>query len=273
MSSVDPRFTEALYDEDTAAAAKTLRDLCGIIANEPGPLALVVLGSGLADALDRWGTPRAHTTLDALPGVQAPAADGHRNGLAVYTRPQGHVLVAHGRTHLYEGASPSQVSALVRAAAQAGTQAAILCNANGCLRDWELGDVMTIRDHLNFSGASPFTGPLFADISAVWDTTLSRAISTHTQRHGTYALMRGPEYQTRAETRWLAISGADVVGMSTVIEAVTAHALGMRVGGMSVVSDLSFSEAPTDPLAVIAAATRASDTVRAGVEAALAALV
>jgi purine-nucleoside phosphorylase len=91
------------------------------------------------------------------------------------------------------------------------------------------------------------------------------------QRRGVYAILRGPEYQTRAETRWLASTGADCVGMSTVMEALTLRALGVRVAGMSVVSDLSFADAPTDSSAVVEAAARAGETVRRGIEAVLAA--
>ncbi|RRC94698.1 purine-nucleoside phosphorylase [Schaalia canis] len=277
-AAVDPRFTEALIDEAAADAALAITIACG----GQQPSALVVLGSGLAGALDgehatdsdtvrwgAWGEPREILPLSALPGVMAPVADGHLDELRVYERPCGPVLVALGRTHLYEGVAPKAVTALVRAAAAAGVERAILCNANGCLKEWELGDVMTITDHLNFSGSSPFDGPLFVDIMGVWDAELSTALSEHTQRSGTYAIMRGPEYQTMAETRWLASTGADCVGMSTVMEAITAHALGVRVCGMSVVSDLSFADGPTDPQAVVEAAARAGRTVFAGIEAAL----
>ena len=306
-TQVDPRFTEALIDEAAADAALAITIACG----GQKPFAIVVLGSGLAGALDEdcieggsiaaadtaggnlsasspksgttksglaesgpaqwgaWGRPREILPLSALPGVMAPVADGHRDELRVYERPCGPVLVALGRTHLYEGVNPRAVTALVRGAAAAGVERAILCNANGCLKDWELGDVMTITDHLNFSGSSPFDGPLFVDIMSVWDGELSAALSEQTQRSGTYAILRGPEYQTMAETRWLASTGADCVGMSTVMEAITAHALGVRVCGMSVVSDLSFADGPTDPQAVVEAAARAGRTVFAGIEAAL----
>ena len=265
--TADPRFSSVLFDPEATAAAEQIRSLCGGV-----PFALVVLGSGLAEALnERWGVPSASKPLGSLPGVSAPVADGHLNELRVYMRECGPVLVATGRTHLYEGHGPLAVTALIRAAACAGIKRAIVTNANGCLRDWSLGDVMVITDHMNLSGSSPFDGPLFVDISQVWDRQMSKRMREYCSREGTYALLRGPEYQTGAESRALAQLGADCVGMSTVLEAITAHALGVRVAGMSVVSDLSFAQVETDPQDVVDAARKASTTVVAGIEAALAA--
>ena len=263
----DPRFASALLDEEATAAASALVSLVG-----GEPRALVVLGSGLAPALDAaWPAPRTRLPLASLPGCLAPVADGHGGEVRVYDHASGPVLVATGRTHLYEGHGPRPVTALARAAAGAGVERAVLTNANGCLRDWQLGDVMAVTDHMNLSGASPFDGPLFLDVSAVWDPELTAALRGPCQREGTYTILRGPEYQTPAETRALAGMGVDCVGMSTVMEALALHALGVRVAGMSVVSDLSFAAAPTDPGLVVEAAARAGETVRAGIEAALAA--
>lgn len=263
---VDPRFPSALIDEDALAGASVLAEAAGDLRLDT----LVVLGSGLASALDGWGPPRARLPLSSLPGVSAPVADGHVDELLLHCREGVGVLVALGRTHLYEGAAPSSVTALARVAAAAGVRRAVLCNANGCLRDWSLGDVMAIEDHLNFSGSSPFDGPLFIDVSHVWSPELTNLLAGICQRRGSYALLRGPEYQTRAETRWLASTGADCVGMSTVMEAITLHSLGVEVCGMSVVSDLSFATEATDPTAVVEAAARACDTIVAGIDAILA---
>ena len=262
--SVDSRFTRALLDDEAVAAARVLTDLAG------RPDALVVLGSGLADALDEaWGAPVATVSLGEIPGVVAPVADGHGGELRAYETSGGVVLVATGRTHLYEGLGVRPVTALARAVVAAGIRRAVLTNANGCLRPWNLGDVMAITDHGNLSGTSPFDGPLFLDVSTVWDAQMTDALRGVCQREGVYAILRGPEYQTMAETRILAGLGVDCVGMSTVMEALTLHALGVRVAGMSVVSDLSFADAPTDPTAVIEAASAARQTVVAGIEAAL----
>ncbi|OMG11833.1 purine-nucleoside phosphorylase [Actinomyces naeslundii] len=245
---------------------------------------LVVLGSGAADALAAWGEPEASLPLSDLPGVLAPVAPGHDDRLDSYvvgrdqevSEQEGggerRVLVACGRSHLYEGHGPRPVVALARIAAAAGVRGAVLVNAGGCLRSWRIGEVMTITDHLNLTGSSPFDGPVFTDIRSVWDGELAGALGSITARSGVYAALRGPEYQTVAESRMLADLGADCVGMSTVMEAIVLHRLGVRVAGMSMVSDLSFAQAPTDPDEVVRLAAAAHATIAAGIETVLAAM-
>ena len=243
---------------------------------------LVVLGSGAADALAAWGEPEASLPLSDLPGVLAPVAPGHDDRLDSYvvgrdqevSEQEGggerRVLVARGRSHLYEGHGPRPVVALARIAAAAGVRGAVLVNAGGCLRSWRIGEVMTITDHLNLTGSSPFDGPVFTDMRSVWDGELAGALGSITARSGVYAALRGPEYQTVAESRMLADLGADCVGMSTVMEAIVLRRLGVRVAGMSIVSDLSFAQAPTDPDEVVRLAAVAHATIAAGIEAVLA---
>ena len=241
---------------------------------------LVVLGSGAADALDAWGEPETSLPLSDLPGVLAPLAPGHEDRLDSYVVGPGgsesgagqRVLVARGRTHLYEGHGPGPVVALARIAAAAGVRGAVLVNAGGCLRSWRIGEVMTITDHLNLTGSSPLTGPVFVDVRGVWDAELVQTLGAVTERSGVYAALRGPEYQTMAETRMLEAVGADCVGMSTVMEAIALHQLGIRVAGMSIVSDLSFADEPTDPDEVVRLAAGAHMTIAAGIEAVLAAM-
>ena len=245
---------------------------------------LVVLGSGAADALASWGEPAASMRLSDLPGVMVPVAPGHEDRLDSYVVARGRrmagqevggerrVLVARGRTHLYEGHGPGPVVGLSRIAAAAGVRGAALVNAGGCLRSWHIGEVMTITDHLNLTGSSPFDGPVFTDMRSVWDGELAGALGSITARSGVYAALRGPEYQTVAESRMLADLGADCVGMSTVMEAIVLHRLGVRVAGMSIVSDLSFAQAPTDPDEVVRLAAGAHTTIAAGIEAVLAAM-
>ena len=245
---------------------------------------LVVLGSGAADALAAWGEPEASLPLSDLPGVLAPVAPGHDDRLDSYvvgrdqevseqeSGGERRVLVARGRSHLYEGHGPRPVVALARIAAAAGVRGAVLVNAGGCLRSWRIGEVMTITDHLNLTGSSPFDGPVFTDVRSAWDDELADVLRGVTERSGVYAAVRGPEYQTMAETRMLESAGADCVGMSTVLEAIALHQLGVRVAGMSVVSDLSFAQAPTDPDEVVRLAAGAHTTIAAGIEAVLAAM-
>ena len=245
---------------------------------------LAVLGSGAADALAAWGEPEASLPLSDLPGVLAPVAPGHDDRLDSYvvgrdqevseqeSGGERRVLVARGRSHLYEGHGPRPVVALARIAAAAGVRGAVLVNAGGCLRSWKIGEVMTITDHLNLTGSSPFDGPVFTDMRSVWDGEFAGALGSITARSGVYAALRGPEYQTVAESRMLADLGADCVGMSTVMEAIVLHRLGVRVAGMSIVSDLSFAQAPTDPDEVVRLAAAAHATIAAGIEAVLAAM-
>ena len=240
----------------------------------------MVLGSGAVGALDAWGEPAASLPLSDLPGVLAPVAPGHEDRLDSYAVGPGgpesgagqRVLVSRGRTHLYEGHGPAPVVALARMAAAGGVRGAVLVNAGGCLRSWRIGEVMTITDHLNLTGSSPLTGPVFVDVRGVWDAELVQTLGAVTERSGIYAALRGPEYQTMAETRMLEAVGADCVGMSTVMEAIALHQLGVRVAGMSIVSDLSFADEPTDPDEVVRLAAAAHTTIAAGIESVLAAM-
>ncbi|MDO5747495.1 MAG: purine-nucleoside phosphorylase [Actinomycetaceae bacterium] len=265
-------FPQFLIDDEIKNGAQYLKDKCGSDLD-----VLIVLGSGLADTLahDPLGDLIDTFELSDIPGVMKPIADGHLDQMHLYQTLDSEgkkltIAVALGRTHLYEGHGPDPVTALAKICYAAGVKTAILCNANGCLREWELGDVVAIDDHLNFTGTSPFNGTFFTDISATWDQEYTEALSKVCQRRGNYAIMRGPEYQTMAETRFLHGAGVDCVGMSTVMEALMLHALGVRVCGMSVVSDLSFSTQETDPHAVVEIAARAQQTIRQGIDTILA---
>ena len=285
--SLEPERLEALHASAGAGGPGPAMEGAHQIARRTGVPRhdlLVVLGSGAADALAAWGEPAASIRLSDLPGVMVPVAPGHEDRLDSYVVARGRksggqeggggrrVLVARGRTHLYEGRGPGSVVALSRIAAAAGVRGAVLVNAGGCLRSWRIGEVMTITDHLNLTGSSPFDGPVFTDVRSVWDDELADVLCGVSERSGVYAAVRGPEYQTMAETRMLESAGADCVGMSTVLEAIALHQLGVRVAGMSVVSDLSFAQAPTDPDEVVRLAAGAHTTIAAGIEAVLAAM-
>ena len=285
--SLEPERLEALSASAGAEGPGPAMEGAHQIARRtgaPGHDLLVVLGSGAADALASWGEPAASLRLSDLPGVMVPVAPGHEDRLDSYVVSRGQkaggqeggggrrVLVAHGRTHLYEGHGPGPVVALARIAAAAGVRGAVLVNAGGCLRSWRIGEVMAITDHLNLTGSSPFDGPVFTDVRGVWDDELADILSGVTEKAGVYAALRGPEYQTMAEARMLESVGADCVGMSTVLEAVALHQLGVRVAGMSIVSDLSFAQTPTEPDEVVRLAAGAHTTIAAGIEAVLAAM-
>ncbi len=254
-------FYQHLITAQIAGVSEQLKSQAG------GELkALVVLGSGLVDALDSWGDPDYQGRLSELSGVLAPVADGHLDKYAIF----GKTLVTYGRTHLYEGHGPDPVTVLPKIAVGAGVKRAVLCNANGCLRDWKLGDVMAISDHANFTAVSPFSGTFFTDIWSLWNPQLLAVAQQYVQRVGTYGILRGPEYQTPLESRILRDAGVDCVGMSTIMEALTLHALGVEVAGLSVVSDLSFAPGSTDPSAVVEIAQRANATLAQAINAILA---
>lgn len=217
---------------------------------------LVVLGSGLHQVIDVIQTGlaqmRARVSYEEL-GVPLPSAPGHGHELCSVEMDGVNVLVATGRSHLYEGLEPAQICRLARIAAACGVWAGLLTNAGGCLQDWRIGDVMLIGDHVNLSAQTPFDLPSFTDIWSIWDADFKSALRPLTQREGVYALLRGPEFQTRAESLMLRAGGIDMVGMSTILEAIALHQLGVRLAGLSVVSDLSFATEPCTHEAVLAA--------------------
>jgi purine-nucleoside phosphorylase len=200
----------------------------------------VVLGSGLGGAAARLGDA-AMPMVDA--GFPMPSVAGHSGTLVAGTIGSARVLVLAGRVHLYEGHDPHAVVHGVRTAARLGCRKVLLTNAAGGIRPGlAVGDLVAIGDHLNLTGANPLTGihdlphPRFVDVSDLYTLapTVARAGGVET---GIYAALPGPTYETPAEIRMLATLGADLVGMSTVLEALAAHALGLEVGGLSLVTN------------------------------------
>jgi purine-nucleoside phosphorylase len=145
----------------------------------------------------------------------------------------------------------------IRTAAAAGCTTAVLTNANGSLRpDWELGQVVLVRDHLNLTGTSPLTGARFVDLTDCWSARL-RAIARDLDPslpEGVYAWLPGPHYETWAEAEWVRRIGGDVLGMSTVPEAIAARECGVEVVGLSTVTAVEGSDAGIDPSEVVAVA-------------------
>ena len=235
------------HDRQRADQIRTAaQQICSTTGVEKYDL-FVVCGSGLADSLDRCGEVIAEIDMGDLP-LFIPAAKGHGHllrSMRISTLDGVcHLLVATGRIHIYEGYMPADIVQLARIAAMTGIDAAVLTNAGGCLRDWSLGEVMRIKDHVNLSGISPFTGPVFVDISHVWDEEI-RQWCLHADRDGIYAICRGPEFQTVAESVAMRDAyGIDMVGMSTIMEAIALHQMDVKVAGLSIVADLSFADEP-----------------------------
>ena len=225
--------------------------------------AVVVLGSGWGPAADAFGDPATVLDMADVPGFLAPTAQGHAGQIRSCPRPDGGAtLVLLGRTHLYEGHGLDAVVHGVRTAAAAGARLALLTNANGSLRPgWELSRPVLVADHLNLTATSPLVGPRFTDLTDTWSARL-RALAREldpTLAEGVYAWLRGPHYETRAEAAWLRTAGADLVGMSTVPEAIAARALGLEVVGVSTVTAVAGpadGASGTDPDEVVAVAER-----------------
>ena len=239
---------------DPYALARTAADRLAELTGRPRHEALVVLGSGWGPLVETWGEPDAAFAVQELPGFLAPVADGHLGQVRSYDVGGVRTLVVLGRTHLYEGHGPRPVVHAVRTAAAAGASLAVLTNANGSLRaDWELGRPVLISDHLNLAATSPLEGPRFVDLTDAWSRRLrdlARRLDP-SLAEGVYAMLPGPHYETWAEAEWLRRIGADVLGMSTVLEAIAARECGLELLGLSTVTAIEGTESGIDPDEVI----------------------
>ncbi len=236
-----------------AAAADAIAERTGVVRHA----AVVVLGSGWDAATDALGALVAELPVGELPGFRAPVAPGHRGLVRSYDADGLPVLAYLGRTHLFEGHGPAAVAHAVRVAAAAGARAAVLTNASGGLRtDWPRGTGALIADHLNLTFESPLDGPQFVDLTDAWSPRL-RAVARAadpTLVEAVYAQLRGPAVQSPAETRMLQVLGADLVGMSTVVEALAARAAGLELLGLSAVTTHEGTGEQLDPDDVVAVA-------------------
>jgi purine-nucleoside phosphorylase len=202
----------------------------------------IVLGSGWVPAIDALGTAVADLPVTDLPGFLPPAVEGHAGRIRSLEVGGRRVLAFLGRTHLYEGRGVEPVVHGVRVAAAAGCRVVVLTNACGGLRPGlAVGDPVLISDHLNLTWRTPLVGPRFVDLSDVYAARL-RALVREIDpsiAEGVYAQFPGPQYETPAEVRMAGVLGADLVGMSTVLEAIAAHAEGCEVLGISLVTNLA----------------------------------
>ena len=205
----------------------------------------VVLGSGWRPVADVLGAAEVELAMDELPGFARPTAVGHGATVrSLRVGPEGRrVLVILGRTHLYEGRGVDSVAHGMRTAAAAGCRAVVLTNAAGGIReDFRVGRPVLISDHLNLTATSPITGANFVDLTDLYSSRLrglARRIDP-SLADGVYAGLPGPHFETPAEIRMLRTLGADLVGMSTVLEAIAARAAGIEeVFGLSLVTNLA----------------------------------
>lgn len=245
------------------------------------PAALVTLGSGLGALAEELEDPRAADFAEL--GLPAPTVPGHTGRLLVGRLGGVEILAQQGRLHLYEGVPAEAVTAVVRAAGAAGVGTYLVTNAAGGLRPHQSpGHLVLLSDHLNLTGASPLTGrvpPAFVDMAGAYSPALrarARAVAAAAGvflAEGVYAGLAGPAYETPAEVRMLRALGADLVGMSTVLEVVEARAAGMAVLGVSLVTNVHRAGGtPTDHAEVLEAAAAAGPALAAVVRGVVATL-
>ena len=222
-------------DEAASAAGREIRERAGA-----APAVAVVLGSGWAAAAEELGTPVFEVAATELPGFAPPTAPGHRATVRVARIAGACVLFFTGRVHLYEGRSPAEVAHAVRTASAAGVRAILLTNAAGGLRpEWEVGTVAAVSDHVNLTAASPLEGARFVDMTDAYSPRLRRLIHDLDPAvpEGVYCGFRGPQFETPAEIRMARTIGADLVGMSTVLEAIAAREAGLELAALSLVTN------------------------------------
>jgi purine-nucleoside phosphorylase len=210
----------------------------------------VVLGSGLggfADSLDN----RRETKYADIPGWPVSSVVGHAGKLIEGQAGGADVIVLAGRAHLYEGFTAEQVTFGIRELAKRGVTSVILTNAAGGINlSYKAGELVLISDHINLQGTNPLHGAEFIDMSEAYSAA-HRAIAHEAGqrlglqlKEGVYAGLRGPSFETPAEIRYLRTIGADLVGMSTVMECIAANHAGMQVLGISCVTNMAAGVLP-----------------------------
>lgn len=260
--------------------SEKIRDCAAVVRRAAGerfrPRVGIVLGTGLGAISGRL-EEAVSVPYSALPGYPASTVDSHSGRFSLGRLLGREVILQEGRCHLYEGYSPEEVALGVRIMAELGAEILIVTNAAGGLDPaFRAGSALVITDQINFTGQSPLTGvgdlpgrSRFADMSAVYDPELIGLAEAAAGRlglkleRGVYLGLRGPQMETRAETRMFRLWGADAVGMSTVIEVIAARHLGLRVLGLSALSNVNIPEsmAPVPIEEVIEVSGRAAGSL------------
>jgi purine-nucleoside phosphorylase len=233
--------TDLLLTDPPAAAAEAAAELARVTGVEHHDVALV-LGSGWVPAVDLIGETVADVSVADLPHFAPPAVEGHAGRVRSVRAGDTRALVFLGRTHFYEGRGVEAVVHGVRTSAAAGCRTIVLTNGCGGLNPaWTPGTPVLISDHINLTAASPLRGATFIDLTDLYSARLRelcRAIEPGLAE-GVYAQFRGPQYETPAEVRMARTLGADLVGMSTTLEAIAAREAGLEILGLSLVTNLA----------------------------------
>jgi purine-nucleoside phosphorylase len=265
---------------DAAALRTALREAVAAVRarTDATPDTAIILGTGLGGIA---GEIRVETEIPYtdIPHFPEATVETHRGRLLVGELAGRTVVAMQGRFHRYEGYSLQQVALPVRVLAQLGAQLLVVSNACGGMNPlWQAGDLVLIDDHINLLGDNPLIGPnldelgpRFPDMSEPYDRALQTLAETTALalgiplRRGVYVAVPGPNLETRAEYRMLRMLGADVVGMSTVPEVIVARHMGMRVLGVSIITDACLPDAlePADIEAIIRTAGEAEPRLTA----------
>ena len=242
-----------------AEAAARLRELTGVETHDTA----LVLGSGWLPAADALGDTTAELLTTDLPGFAPPAVEGHSGKIRSVRAGDRNLLVFLGRTHFYEGHGVAAVVHGVRTAAAAGCRTVVLTNGCGGLDEsWTPGTPVLIRDHINLTATSPIAGAHFVDLTDLYSPRLRdlcREVDPSLD-DGVYVQFPGPHYETPAEIGMVRAIGGDLVGMSTVLEAIASREAGMEVLGISLVTNLAagITGEPLDHEEVLAAGRAAA---------------
>lgn len=255
-----------LYDDLTALAAQ-VRVRCPLT-----PQVVLLLGTGLGGVAERI-RPLARIPYHELKGMPVSTAAGHKGELVLGHIGEVPVAAFSGRLHCYEGYTPAEVVVPVRLGRVLGAHTLVMGSAVGGLNpQYQVADLVVIEDHINLMGVNPLVGPndervgpRWPDMLGTYDAglrslahtaALARGLRLH---QGVYVGVLGPNLETRAEYRMLRVLGADMVGMSTVPEAVAAVHCGLRTVAFGIITDRCLPDAlePTSVEAIIAAANRA----------------
>lgn len=228
--------------------------IAAIRAKAPGaaPKVGIILGSGLGAFADALEGP-TKIPYSELPNFPLSGVPGHAGRLVLGMLGGEPIVAMQGRVHYYEGYSPQEVAFPARVLCALGIKALVVTNAAGGINlGFQVGDLMAITDHLNLAGYNPLIGPndpklgpRFPDMTQAYDPWLLEVLrqSAHATgmrlREGVYACLSGPSYETPAEIRMLRTLGADAVGMSTVPEVVAAAHMGVKVAGISCITNLA----------------------------------
>ena len=273
---MQPEFTLADYDE----AAAYIRS-----HSSHQPTVGLVLGSGLGPLAEQISEAETIAYGD-IPHFPVSTVHGHAGRLVIGQLAGVTVCAMQGRFHFYEGYSAQQITLPVRVMQRLGIKTLILTNAAGGVHpDFQVGDIMVMEDHINLTGMAGFNplrgpnlaefGPRFPPVNRVYTKhlrELTYAVATEqgmTLRKGVYFWLSGPNFETPAEIRMLRLIGADAVGMSTVPEAVVARQCGLRVAGLSCITNLASGRgnASLAHADVLATGARVQDTAARLIEA------